>query len=50
MAEDIIEEIRLHIREILRICRVLDSKGRDLRDLNELVGRMSKSQSLSSSF
>jgi hypothetical protein len=36
MADDIIEQIRPHVHEILRI--VLDVKGGTLRELNELVG------------
>jgi hypothetical protein len=40
MADDIIEQIRPHIHEILRI--VLDVEGRTLRELNELVGETSK--------
>jgi hypothetical protein len=40
MTDDIIELIRPHIHEILRI--VLDAKGRTLRELNELVGKSSK--------
>jgi hypothetical protein len=37
MDEDIIEQVEPHIREILRICR-----GRELHELNALVGRTSK--------
>ena len=48
MDENIIEDMVQHIREILRICSVFED--RDLRELNKLVGIMSKSQSLSSSF
>jgi len=40
MADDIIEQIRPHIQEVLRI--VLDVQGRTLRELNELVGQTSK--------
>lgn len=40
MANDIVEQIRPHIHEILRI--VLDVKGRTLRELNELVGKTSE--------
>jgi hypothetical protein len=40
MADDIIEQIRTHVHEILRI--VLDVKGGTLRELNELVGKTSK--------
>ena len=40
MADEIIEQIRPHIYEILRV--VLDAKGKTLRDLNELVGKSSK--------
>jgi hypothetical protein len=40
MADDIIEQIRPYVHEILRI--VLDVKGRNLRELNELVGKTSK--------
>jgi hypothetical protein len=42
MANGIIEQMELHIREILRLCGVLDAEGRELRKLNELVGRTSK--------
>jgi hypothetical protein len=45
MADDIIEQIRPHIQEVLRI--VLDNQGRTLRELNELVGQTSKIQSQS---
>ena len=37
MVDDIIEQIRPYVHEILRI--VLDVKGRTLRELNELVER-----------
>ena len=40
MADDIIEQIRPYLHEILRI--VPDVKGRNLRELNELVGKTSK--------
>ncbi len=40
MADDIVEQIRPHIHEILRV--VLDAKGKTLRELNELVGKSSK--------
>lgn len=43
MADDKIEQIRLHIQAVLRI--VLDNQGRTLRELNELVEQTSKSQS-----
>ena len=43
MADDIIEQIRPHIQEVLRI--VLDNQGRTLHELNELVGQTSKFQS-----
>jgi len=42
MAYDIIEQVEPHIRKILRVCRVLHIEGRELRELNELVGRTSK--------
>jgi len=42
MAKDIIKQTEPHIREIVRICRVLKAKGRGLDELNDLVGRMSK--------
>ena len=42
MANDIIEQAEPHIREIVRICRVLKADGRELDELNELVGRTSK--------
>jgi hypothetical protein len=40
MADDIIEQIRPYVHEILRI--VLDVKCRTLRELNELVGKTGK--------
>jgi hypothetical protein len=43
MANDIIEQVEPHIREILRLCGVLDAEGRELHKLNELVRRTSKS-------
>lgn len=42
MARDIIEQVEPHVREILRICGVLDVEGRELHELNNLVGRTSK--------
>ena len=42
MANDIINLVEPHIREILRLCGVLDAEGRELHKLNELVGRTSK--------
>ena len=39
----IIEQIRPHIQEVLRI--VLDNQGRTLRELNKLVGQTNKFQS-----
>ncbi|KAN0101933.1 hypothetical protein V8E51_012443 [Hyaloscypha variabilis] len=39
MANDIIEQVEPHIREILRLCGVLDAEGGELHKLNELVGR-----------
>jgi hypothetical protein len=42
MAEDIIEQVEPHIREILRICRALNVEGRELHELNALVGQTSK--------
>jgi hypothetical protein len=42
MAEDIIEQVEPHIREILRICRAVNVEGRELHELNALVGRTSK--------
>ncbi len=42
MANDIIKQVEPHIREILRLCGVLDAEGRELYKLNELVGRTSK--------
>ena len=41
MAKDIIEQVETHIREILRLCGVLDSEGGELHKLNEFVGRTS---------
>jgi hypothetical protein len=40
MADDVIEQVKAYIQEILRL--VLDAKGRTLRELNELVGQTSK--------
>jgi hypothetical protein len=42
MAEDIIKQVEPHIREILRICSAVNVKGRELHELNALVGRSSK--------
>jgi hypothetical protein len=42
MDEDILEQVEPHIREILRICRALSVEGRELHELNALVGRTSK--------
>jgi hypothetical protein len=42
MDEDIIEQVEPHIREILRICRTLNVEGRELHELNVLVGQTSK--------
>jgi hypothetical protein len=42
MANDIIKQVEPHIREILRLCGVLDAEGGELNKLNELVGRTSK--------
>src|SRR5260370_26934870 len=42
MDEDIIEQVEPHIREILRICSALSVEGRELHELNTLVGRKSK--------
>ncbi|KAN0117099.1 hypothetical protein V8E51_003076 [Hyaloscypha variabilis] len=42
MANDIIEQVEPHIREILRLCGVLDAEGGELHKLNELVGRTNK--------
>ena len=42
MANNIIKQAEPHIREIIRICRVLKAEGRELDELNELVGRTSK--------
>ena len=39
MAKDIIEQVEAYIREILRLCGVLDAEGGELHKLNELVGR-----------
>lgn len=39
MAKDIVEQVEPHIREIIRICRVLDVERGELHKLNELVGR-----------
>ena len=42
MAKDLVEQVEPHIREIIRICRVLDIEGGELHNLNELVGQTSK--------
>jgi len=42
MAKDIIEQAEPHIREIVRICRVLEAEGKGLDELNDLIGRTSK--------
>ena len=42
MANDIIEQAEPHIREIVRICHLLEAEGRELDELNELVGRTRK--------
>jgi hypothetical protein len=42
MAKDVIEQAEPHIREIIYICRVLEAEGRELDELNDLVGRTSK--------
>jgi hypothetical protein len=42
MDEGIIEQVEPHIREILRICSALSMEGRELHELNALVGRTSK--------
>ena len=42
MAADIIQQVEPHIREIVRIYRVLEAEGRELHELNELVGRTCK--------
>jgi ATP/maltotriose-dependent transcriptional regulator MalT len=42
MDEDILEQVEPHIREILRICSALSAEGRELHELNALVGRTGK--------
>jgi hypothetical protein len=42
MATDIIQQVEPHIREIVRICCVLEAEGIELHELNELVGRTCK--------
>lgn len=42
MEGDIIGLVEPHIREILRICSAADLEGRELQELNALVGRTSK--------
>tara|TARA_R110002033_G_scaffold5722_1_gene24103 strand:- start:134 stop:310 length:177 start_codon:yes stop_codon:yes gene_type:complete len=42
MAQKIIEQAEPHIREIVRSCCVLEAEGRELDELNDLVGRTSK--------
>lgn len=36
MAKDIIEQVETHIREILRLCGVLNADGGELHKLNDL--------------
>lgn len=42
MAEDIDGQVEPHIREILRICHALNVEGRELHELNALVGGTSE--------
>jgi hypothetical protein len=42
MDGDIIDQVGLNIREMLRICSAVDLEGRELQELNALVGRTSK--------
>ena len=42
MVHNIVEQVKPYVREIIRICRVRDIKGRELHELNKLVGRTSK--------
>jgi hypothetical protein len=42
MANDIIKQAEPRIREIVRICHVLEAEGRELDELNDLVERTSK--------
>jgi hypothetical protein len=48
MDGDIIDQVGPHIREILRICSAVDLEGRELHELNALVGRTSKLISIQS--
>jgi hypothetical protein len=42
MAKNIINQIKLHIGEIVRIARPLKFDGKELQQLNELMERTSK--------
>jgi hypothetical protein len=42
MAEDLIKQVEPHIREILRICSILKVEGKEVHELNALVGQTSK--------
>lgn len=42
MAEDIVEQVEPHIRKIVRICYALNVEGRELHELNALVGQTSE--------
>jgi hypothetical protein len=42
MDGDIIDQVEPHIREILRICSAVDLEGKELQELNALVGQRSK--------
>lgn len=46
MDKDIIEQVKLYIYEILRICSAFSAEGKELYKLNTLVGRISKLYSL----
>ncbi|OBT41591.1 hypothetical protein VE00_07828 [Pseudogymnoascus sp. WSF 3629] len=48
MAEVIVEQVELYIREILRIYRALNVEGRELHELNALVRRTGKLISIQS--
>jgi hypothetical protein len=48
MAEVIVKQVEPHIHEILRICRALNVEGRELHELNVLVGRIGKLISIQS--
>jgi hypothetical protein len=42
MDGDVIDQVAPHIRGILRICSAVDLEGRELQEVNTLVGRIGK--------